>query len=198
MQILQEFAKAPDGSRLKLTDDLNVEMTVLPGSPPLYARRTTAYDNHNFAPSPQAELLDRLGSTFTAPDAGTLDEKWWGEHRLVAASSNETRIPQLLNRLRNVPIYKYGEKFLKLMVVGYVPTGKPSKFDIGPLNTFISGNSVEGVRLRAGGITTANLSNRWFARGYIAYGTRDHKWKYSAELEHSFNEKRYHLSLIHI
>lgn len=78
------------------------------------------------------------------------------------------------------------------MVVGYVPTGKPSKFDIGPLNTFISGNSVEGVRLRAGGITTANLSNRWFARGYIAYGTRDHKWKYSAELEHSFNEKRYH------
>ncbi len=192
MQILQEFAKAPDGSRLKLTDDLNVEMTVLPGSPPLYARRTTAYDNHNFAPSPQAELLDRLGSTFTAPDAGTLDEKWWGEHRLVAASSNETRIPQLLNRLRNVPIYKYGEKFLKLMVVGYVPTGKPSKFDIGPLNTFISGNSVEGVRLRAGGITTANLSNRWFARGYIAYGTRDHKWKYSAELEHSFNEKRYH------
>ena len=78
------------------------------------------------------------------------------------------------------------------MVVGYVPTGKQSKFDIGPLNTFISGNSVEGVRLRLGGITTANLSPHWFARGYAAYGTRDRKWKYNAELEYSFNSKQYH------
>lgn len=192
MQIYQEFAKAPDGSRLKITDDFNVEMTVLPGSPPLYARRTTAYADHNFSMSPDAALLDQLGSTFTAPDAGTLDETWWGDHRLVAATRNETRIPQLLTRLRTVPIYKYGENFFKLMVAGYVSTGNPSKFDIGPLNTFISGNSVEGVRLRLGGITTANLSNRWFARGYVAYGTRDHKWKYNAEVEHSFNEKRYH------
>lgn len=192
MQIRQEFAKAPDGSRLKMTDDFNIELTVLPGSPPIYARRTTAYDNHSFDASPQAELLNRLGTTFTAPDADTLDESWWNKNRLVAASSNERRIPQLLKRLRDVPLYKYGEKAFKLLVTGYVPTGKPSKFDIGPLNTFISGNSVEGARLRLGGITTANLSNRWFARGYVAYGTRDHKWKYNAELEHSFNEKRYH------
>lgn len=192
MQIRQEFAKAPDGSRLKMTDDFNIELTVLPGSPPIYARRTTAYDNHSFDASPQAELLDRLGTTFTAPDADNLDESWWNKNRLVAASSNERRIPQLLKRLRDVPLYKYGEKAFKLLVTGYVPTGKPSKFDIGPLNTFISGNSVEGARLRLGGITTANLSNRWFARGYVAYGTRDHKWKYNAELEHSFNEKRYH------
>lgn len=192
MQIRQEFAKAPDGSRLKMTDDFNIELTVLPGSPPIYARRTTAYDNHSFDSSPQAELLDRLGTSFTAPDADNLDESWWNKNRLVAASSNERRIPQLLKRLRDVPLYKYGEKAFKLLVTGYVPTGKPSKFDIGPLNTFISGNSVEGARLRLGGITTANLSNRWFARGYVAYGTRDHKWKYNAELEHSFNEKRYH------
>ena len=192
MQIVQEFAKAPDGSRLKLTDDFNIEMSVIPGTPQIYARRTTAYSDHTFTPSPQAALLDQLGSTITAPDAGTLDETWWKNHRLVAASRNEARIPQLLNRLRNVPIYKYGEQFFKLMVVGYVPTGKDSKFDIGPLNTFISGNSVEGVRLRLGGITTANLSKNWFARGYVAYGTRDHKWKYNAELEYSFNEKRYH------
>lgn len=192
MQIRQEFAKAPDGSRLKLKDDFNVEMSVLPGTPPIYARRTTAYGSHNFAPSSRAELFDRLGSTFTAPDAGTLDEIWWENNRLAEASRNEARIPQLLARLRSVPIYKYGEKFIKLMVVGYVPTARESKFDIGPLNTFISGNSVEGARLRLGGITTANLSKRWFARGYAAYGTRDHKWKYNAEIEHSFNEKGYH------
>lgn len=192
LRIIQEFRKAPDGSRLKLTDDFNVEMTVLPGTHPLYARRTTAYSDHTFEPSPHDGMLDQLGETFTAPDAYALDDTWWGNHRLVAATRNEGRIPQLLTRLRSVPLYKYGEKFVKLMVVGYVHTGKQSKFDIGPLNTFISGNSVEGVRLRLGGITTANLSPHWFARGYAAYGTRDRKWKYNAELEYSFNSKQYH------
>ena len=78
------------------------------------------------------------------------------------------------------------------MVQGYWPTGKNSKFDIGPINTTASYNSLEGLRLRAGGMTTANLSPRWFGRGYVAYGFRDRKWKYSAEAEYSFNDKKYH------
>ena len=41
-------------------------------------------------------------------------------------------------------------------------------------------------------MTTANLSKHWFGRGYVAYGFRDHRWKYSAEVEYSFNEKKYH------
>lgn len=41
-------------------------------------------------------------------------------------------------------------------------------------------------------MTTANLSPHWFSRGYVAYGCRDHKWKYAAELEYSFNAKQYH------
>lgn len=98
----------------------------------------------------------------------------------------------MMARLRQVPLYRYGERFLKLMVVGYVPTGNPSKFDFGPLNTTLSGNSVEGLRVRAGGITTANLSRHFFARGYVAYGTRDQRWKYRGEVEYSFNRKRYH------
>jgi hypothetical protein len=43
-----------------------------------------------------------------------------------------------------------------------------------------------------GGMTTANLSKHWFARGYVAFGTRDVKFKYNGELEYSFNEKKYH------
>lgn len=192
MTITQDFAKASDGSRLKLYDDLNVELTVLPGTHPIYARRTTVYDNYSFAPTDHDELLDRLGETFTAPEAYAQSEQWWSGNRTVNVTANEKRVPELMTRLRSVPLYKYGEQFVKLMVVGYVPTGNPSKVDIGPLNTMVSGNTVEGVRLRAGGITTANLNDHFFARGYMAYGTRDHKLKYNAEVEYSFNSKKYH------
>ena len=41
-------------------------------------------------------------------------------------------------------------------------------------------------------MTTAALSPRWFARGYVARGFKDHKWKYSGEVEYSFRDKRQH------
>ena len=138
--------------------------------------------------------LDRLGDTFDDEQAYERDSVYWirvTDQKGDTPTGNK-RIVQMMARLRQVPLYRYGERFLKLMVVGYVPTGNPSKFDFGPLNTTLSGNSVEGLRLRAGGITTANLSRHFFARGYVAYGTRDQRWKYRGEVEYSFNRKRYH------
>ncbi len=192
IQITQTFKKAPDGSRLKVEDDLNVEMSIVKGTQGVYARRSTAYDSHSFAPVMHPEIFDVAADVITSPEAARRSDGFWNRERLIDASDNERRIPQLMHRLRGVPLYRYGEKVLKWIVVGYVQTGKESKFDIGPLNTFISYNSVEGVRLRGGGITTANLNKHWFGRGYVAYGTRDRKFKYNAELEYSFIEKRNH------
>jgi hypothetical protein len=194
LQINQRFEKAPDGSRLKMLDDMNVEISVIKGMQRMYARRTTAYSNHSFAAlqGTDADVFNRLGDEFVAPDAYSQPDDYWARERLVAMGRNEGRMSLLLERLRGVNLYKYAEELVKLMVVGYVHTGNPSKFDVGPLNTMISGNTVEGARFRLGGITTANLSEHWFARGYVAYGTRDEKWKYSGELEYSFNAKKYH------
>lgn len=192
LQIIQEYDRAPDGSRLKILDDFNVELSVIRGTQGLYIHRTTAYKDHSFAPSPRAELFDRLGDKFSDPAVYARDEDFWEAERIVKASANESRISQLMTRLRGVKLYYYCEKFLRIMFTGYIRTGRESKFDIGPVNTMVSGNSVEGVRLRLGGTTTANLSRHWFAKGYAAYGTRDRKWKYGAELEYSFNEKKNH------
>lgn len=193
LNIVQEFDRAADGTRLKRKDDLNVELRIVDALQGFYARRTTLYDAHDFDAPADAEILDRLGDSFTNPAAYARGDGYWDQWRPSGGGHRaERRMPELLGRLRQEPLYRYGEKFVRLMVQGYVTTGKPSRFDIGPLNTFISGNTVEGARFRLGGMTTANLSPHWFARGYAAYGTRDHRWKYSAELEYSFNRKRYH------
>lgn len=192
LQIIQEFEQAPNGARLKTLDDFDVELSIIKGTQGLYIHRTTAYKDHSFLPPERAELFDRLGDTFSDPAAYARDDDFWKKERIVAASVNEDRIGQLMERLRGVKLYYYGEKILKIFFTGYVKTGKNSKFDIGPVNTFISGNSIEGVRLRLGGTTTAALSPHWFAKGYAAYGTKDRKWKYGVELEYSFNRKRDH------
>ena len=192
LYIVQDYERAPDGSRLKVKDDMTVEASVIPGTQGMYARRNTAYANHTFEPAPDAGIFDRPGRQLLSANIYNKDESFWNENRYVAISSAENSVGRLMERMRAVPLYYWTEKVIKILVTGYISTADPSKIDIGPMNTTISGNSVEGVRLRAGGITTANLSKRWFGRGYVAYGTKDRKWKYLGELEYSFRDKNYH------
>ncbi len=119
-------------------------------------------------------------------------QDFWDENRKAEIAQGVNGIEKMMERMRQVPLFYWTEKVVKVLVSGYVPTAKKSYFDIGPMTSLVSYNSVEGLRLRAGGMTTANLSRRWFARGYGAYGFRDHKWKYKAELEYSFRDKNYH------
>ena len=112
------------------------------------------------------------------------------EYRPPEARTTTETMQNLMQRLRGSKLFYWAEQVIVTLVNGYVPTAKVSRFDIGPLNTMISGNSLEGLRLRLGGMTNVNLSRHWFARGYVAYGTKDRKFKYMGSLEYSFLPKR--------
>lgn len=190
--ITQEYDRAPDGSRLKTKDDMTIEFSVIPGMQGLYARRNTTYRNHRFT-SPEIDgIFDYAQREIIAPHAQDRDDTYWTQHRSVAITRNEDRMAQMVERLRGNKFYYWTEKILKILVSGYINTGKNSKWDFGPMNTTISFNDIEGLRLRAGGMTTANLNKHLFANGYIAYGFKDKKVKYKAELEYSFKPKEYH------
>lgn len=190
--ISQDYEKAPDGSRLKTKDDMILEASVVPGSGGLYGRRQTVYDSHNFDPASDASIFKRGVAQIYATGAEYRGQDFWDENRKAEIAQGVNGIEKMMERMRQVPLFYWTEKVVKVLVSGYVPTAKKSYFDIGPMTSLVSYNSVEGLRLRAGGMTTANLSRRWFARGYGAYGFRDHKWKYKAELEYSFRDKNYH------
>lgn len=194
LMIEQTFQKAPDGTRLKTKDDMIVEFQLVSGTQGLYARKNTRYDKHSFEPPVDESLFKAEGKTIVADDAEHMPEEYWEENRLVPIKRQENAVGKLLTRLREVPVFYWTEKVISVLVSGYIPTGSQttSKFDFGPMNTTLSGNTVEGVRLRLGGMTTANLNDRLFARGYVAYGTKDRVWKYDGELEYSFVDKKYH------
>lgn len=193
LRIIQDYEKAPDGSRLKTSDDMVVEAGVLTQNSQLYARRLTVYTDHNFEPLSYADrVFSARGPVITMPGAEYRTDEFWSARRPVAISHGENSVAEMLTDLRRNKLYYWSEKILKILVTGYIQTGNPSKFDIGPVNTMISFNDLEGVRLKAGGMTTGNLSRRLFAKGYAAYGTKDHRWKYLGELEWSFHDKSYH------
>lgn len=192
LHIDQSFERLDDGTRLKTSDILTIEFEVIPNTQGLYAQKYTTYTGHNFDESDRPELYDRLGSSYASADAFLKDSTFWELRRGYDVSISEREIGSMIADLRSVPAYKWLERGIGILVSGYVPLGKKDKIEFGPVNTLVSFNDVEGTRLRIGGVSTANLSKHWFGRGYAAYGTKDHKWKYYGEVEYSFNEKKRH------
>lgn len=188
--LTQNYDIAPDGSRLKTKDDLTLEIAPLPGMPSLYVRRNTVYGSHSFDEPADKSVFDALGNVVSVDSLTERSEAFWSRARLTPLSRQESRVSQMLDRFGEGKLFYYATRVIAAFTQGYVPIG--DKFDYGPVNTTVSFNPIEGTRFRVGGLTTARLSRRWFARGFAAYGTRDHKWKYQAELEYSFRDKKHH------
>lgn len=190
--IKQTFAKDSLGNTHKEKDDMTVEMRIVPGTPQMYASRETRYNNYSYTPTHEYEEYVKMnGNTKVLADAKKQKEDFWEGKRSIPLSKAQQKMGDLIKRFRKVPVLYWAEKVVTTLISGWITTGNPSKVDIGPMNTVISFNTAEGVRLRAGGITTANLSKRWFGRGYVAYGFRDRKVKYLGEVEYSFLDKDY-------
>lgn len=195
--ISQEFTRTADGTRIKTKDDMVVEFQMMPGTPKLYTRRLAMYRRHSFEPPVEQDvmaLFDQEKRVVVDEMAEVMPASFWDDNRQAELKKKEGMVSQLLEKLRSNPVYYWLEKIIKILITGYVETNEDkdlSKFDFGPMNTTISGNTVEGARLRVGGFTTANLNKHWFWKGYVAYGFRDHRVKYSSRVEYSFNEKSY-------
>lgn len=189
MSIVQDFERAPNGSRLKVRDNVEVSMKLLSNLPEVFARRETVYRDHNFE-HPEGGVFNFKSEKQIENSAAYMPDEFWQEYRPAEVRTTTATMQGLMKRLRGSKLFYWAEQVVVVLVNGYVPTAKVSKFDLGPLNTLISGNSLEGLRLRLGGMTTVNLSRHWFARGYVAYGTRDEKFKYMGSLEYSFTPKK--------
>jgi len=191
--ISQNFSKDSLGRVHKIFDDMTAEMHIVSGTQELYARRLINYDSFSYDLHPRFhEYYSKLGNIFQLEDSESLSPKDWAGIRMVPLSYAEKNLGNSMSKLREIPLIYWAEKIISILAQGYISTGQDSKFDFGHVNTFIGGNTAEGFRLRVGGMTTASLNPHLFARGYVAYGFRDHKWKYEAELEYSFNKKKLH------
>lgn len=190
MTIEQEFERDPaTGARTKVKDDLTAECNVLTQS--LFAKRTTVYSCHNFAPPRDSTLFSREEPIIYMDSVRTRGTDYWERERPVTLQHGEKNMGQMLERLRRDPIYYWTERTLRLLVGNYVHIGgKKARFDYGPILSSVGSNGLEGFRLRAGGTTTPRLSPHWFAEGYVAYGFKDRRVKYDAAVEYSFIPKK--------
>ena len=190
MKIVQEFTCLPDGSWVLSVDDMLVELALFDFLQKAAVIRTTRLTDYDFSELPEQMFR---GSKKEIRDVNAMmrDDAFWDQYRQVELTRSEGSMDDFIHNIERVGGFKYIMVVLKAVVENFVETGTPSKVDIGPINTIISKNFIDGFRTRASIQTTANLSRNWFFKGYYAHGWKSHKNYYRAELTYSFNEKEY-------
>ncbi len=192
MTIRQSFSRLPGGEWVLSSDEMTAGLKLLPFIPPLVVTRKTTVGDYAFVNDNPPRLLRGKAPRREEPSARIRSDKYWEERRTMPLTRGESNMDYFVYRLTKSKNFGWAQLVLKMFAENFVETSKPghrSKFDIGPVNTIISHNFVDGYRLRMSGRTMAALNPHWFWKGFGAYGTDSHKWYYGSELTWSMNGK---------
>ena len=193
LDIVQQFEQLPDGNWVLTDDDMTVELHFVKGIQGLEVQRTTKYSDYQFTEI-EPRLFRLKGNVIKEANMLAKSDEYWAKVRQVPLTKKESTMDVFMNRIEQIPGFKYVIFGAKALIENFVETGSkkhPSEFDFGPINTMITSNYVNGTRFRLSGMTTGNLDPHWSLSGYGAYGTKDKKWFYSGQVAYSFNKREY-------
>ena len=182
---LQEFSELEGGEWVLTRDDMVAEMAVTDFTPKLIVVRNTARSHFEFTEEAPPLRPPRMGR-------GT--EGILAEYRPEPLSQSESSLGKLVERIEGLKGFKYVLTAIKALFENYIetgPKGQPSKVDIGPVLSTISTNFHDGLRLRLGGQTTANLHPHLFLKGYYAHAMKSRENYYDATLTYAFHHPKY-------
>jgi len=183
----QEFEYI-DSVWMMTKDRLVIDFSPTKKSIGFYGRKTTSYKKFVLN-KPMSDDFYTLGDAIVVEeDALKKDESFWQQNRHDTLSQREIKIFKMVDTIQSLPIYKTWVDIFYLLFNGYK---KLNNFEIGPYYNMISYNLIEGPRIRFGGRTSAIFSKWYELSGYIAYGTKDEKWKYGLGFKCFITQKPY-------
>lgn len=193
LQVKQEYRKLDNGEWALSVDDMIVELKLAKFLNRFVVMRTTRLSDYAFDELPK-QLFKGKAKERREANSQMRDEAFWNHYRSVGLTKSESSMNTFVKRLEEVKGMKYIIFGAKAFIENFVETGDenhPSKVDIGPVNTMVTNNFIDGYRNRISAQTTANLNKHWFLAGYYAHGWRSKKNYYSTTLTYSFNKKDY-------
>ena len=195
MNISQDFATLPTGERVIIKNDMLVELKLVDLIPTgALVQRTVRNSNFIFDSIPDITLKQIKGSLYTDPNASLKNDEYWAQVRGTAElTQTEKNMGNFMTKLKKVKGFGPVLFVFKTLMENFVETGDSTHnyVDIGPVNTVVSYNHYDGLRLRASALTNANLSPHLFAKGYLAYGVQTKQIYGQGQLIYSFRDNSY-------
>ena len=194
LRVDQEYSQLDNGEWVLTLDNMLVEMALTKFLSKAAVIRTTYNYDYSFDPLPSSMFKGRAAKRVDA-SARMRDEDFWNNYRQGELTKSESSMDDFVHRMTQIKGFKYILFGAKVLIENYVETSsgpdKVNKFDIGPINTVVSNNFVDGLRFRLSGQTTSGLHPHLYWKGYYAYGTKTENHYYNTQFIYSFNKKKY-------
>lgn len=176
LRLTQEFDNVDGSGQMLTKDELAIEFNLLKkeNGMGLFGQRSVSYKDYVI----NKPIIQKTFSGLKIEESANYNkqtEAFWDSSRHQTLSKKEAGIYTMVDSVTKVPAFQRFMNTATFILEGY----KPMKgFEIGPVNTFYSWNTIEGFRLRLGGRTTPLFSERIAFETYGAYGFDDKRWKY--------------------
>jgi Family of unknown function (DUF5686)/CarboxypepD_reg-like domain len=183
-KVTQDFEKGPGEHYHLANSDMLAFFSPFPKTPGVLGERTVSIRHISDTLIPDAVFQGQPVDTLLG--ASRKSTEFWNDERPVPLRESEVKTYANTDSLLKMRSYRRLMDYAILFTAGYKSAGK---FDIGPIGSFYTFNSLEGTKLRFGGRTNVKLSTRYFAESYVAYGFKDGLWKYYLSGTYSINHK---------
>ncbi len=191
LRIDQAYERQPSGDWVLTQDDMIVELKLASWIQRLIAIRTTKNSDYNFEPIANKLFRGKAAERREA-SASMRGDDFWGQYRTIELTKSEAQMNEFIDNVTHIKGFGWFMFLFTAIVENFVETKRgDSKVDIGPVNTIVSRNFIDGWRTRLSAQTTANLNPHWFLAGYYARGWKSRENYYSGTLTYSFNKKDY-------
>jgi len=184
MVAILEYEQINDSIWFLSKEDLFMDFIAFDKMYGFFGRKQSAYKDIKINEPIPEEILKHKTNTYVDHEIIEKEDNYWEENRLIELQDKEKEIYELVDSIKQVPMFKtvYG---LAMMFMEYYYTAGP--VEIGPYYTFYSNNIIEGHRFRIGGRSGVKFSKKIRIGGHVAYGTLDERFKHGLVTEFMFN-----------
>lgn len=180
----QEYKQFEKQAWLLKRENVFIDFNITDSTSGFFARRSTFYSDFVLNTPKTDEFYAGSGveSVIVNEDALKKDAVYWDKNRPDSLSKRELGIYKMIDTIQEVPVFRTYVDIITIIVSGYKQFGH--YFEVGPYPKLYSFNKVEGHRLRFGGRTSLDFSDKLFLDGYVAYGFKDDAFKYSGSAQY--------------
>lgn len=170
----------------KILADFTVQMRDSSKLISFMGHRQIDYSNVKVNEAIPADILKLDNEVIINKNVLQNDENYWQTVRPYQLSEKEQNIYNMVDSIKNVPLYQNIYDMIQTIFLGYYNT---KYVGFGPYYKLFSFNKLEGSRFQLGAKTTSDFSKRIRLSGYGAYSTKDGEFKGGGTVEYMFNNQ---------
>ena len=186
MAIVQEYKRVEDKNWILSKDMFVVDFKAKEDGLGFIGRKSTSYKDFKINETIDDKYFKGTDNIIVLDSSMNKKSDYWDSARHDSLSDREAKIYHMVDTIKTLPAYKTYVDIITTFFTGYKDVGK---IELGPYYTLYSFNTVEGNRFRFGARTSDDFSTRLLMSGYLAYGTKDQRFKYFAEVKYMIDRK---------